>query len=244
MILEFFTVFFSSLCGGFFVSKKSFSPTVLHHLLTFSGGYLLSVTLLHLMPTLFVSTTPPTHIGGCVLIGFLLQRFVEMFSAGVEHGHSMAPVSAHCCVTHLSFFPFLISIMVHALLDGTVLAHGHGPHTGSNQSLWVGMILHKFVEAFALMSVLRSFTISVKSRLCYLVLFSLVAPLGFWLSCCANAYMADRVGNTILAIVTGNFLYISATMLFEASPAHRSSKRTICMSLLGAGLAAFVEYFA
>ncbi len=242
MIIEFFALFFSALLGGLVVVVQC-SINVLPLLLTFSGGYLLANTLLHLMPELFVSKVIPLHVGGYIMIGFFFQRFIETFTAGVEHGHSMAPVSGSCSLTNYKIVSFLTSIALHALLDGTLLAHSHDhSHHATNQGLLLGMMLHKFLEAVALMTVLGGFRLSMKRMLLYLVLFSFAAPVGLCLSSYANHYISDYGSIILLSIVTGNFLYISATMLFEASPNHHSNQFTLWISLLGAGLAALVEF--
>ena len=55
-------------------------------LLTFSGAYLLAVSVLHLLPELFQQKTSE-YIGLYILGGFLIQIFLEYFSQGIEHGH-------------------------------------------------------------------------------------------------------------------------------------------------------------
>lgn len=240
MIVSFLALVLSALLGGVVVLVQC-STKVLPMLLTFSGGYLLANTLLHLIPDLFTSKVIPTHIGGYIMLGFFLQRFIETFSAGVEHGHSMAPISGHVCVKNYKIFSFLISIALHALLDGTLLSHGHGANVTS-EGLLLGMMLHKFLEAMALMSVLHGFSLSKRHILLYLVLFSLATPVGLWLSNYLNHYMSDSGSVVLLAIVTGNFLYISTMMVFEASPNHHSNQFTLWISLLGAGLAALVQF--
>ncbi|CAH2559777.1 ZIP family metal transporter [Cardinium endosymbiont of Oedothorax gibbosus] len=240
MVVAFFALFLSALLGGLVVIAQC-SINILPHLLTFSGGYLLANTFLHLMPELFISKVMAIHVGGYIMIGFFLQRFIETFSAGVEHGHSIAPASGHYCVKNYKILSFLTSIALHALLDGTLLAHGHADHA-TQEGLLLGMMLHKFLEAVALMIVLSGFTLSVRRMLFYLTLFALAAPVGLWLSSYANHYISDYGSIILLSIVTGNFLYISATMLFEASPNHHSNQLTLWISLLGATLAALVEF--
>lgn len=167
----------------------------------------------------------------------LFQRFIEIFSAGVEHGHAMAPASDHCCVKHYNLFSFFICIALHALLEGTLLAHGHGHHA-TDGGLLLGMMLHKFLEAIALMSVLSCFTLSIRR-----MLYSLATPVGLGLSSHAIHYTSDYGNTIVLSIVTGNFLYILATMLFEASSNHQVNQLTLWVGLLGAGLAALVDFF-
>ena len=246
MILECFTLFFAAVLGGLSVTVQRVIHTKrLRFLLVFSGGYLLANTLLHLMPDLFVSHVKPLHVGAYIMIGFFLQRFIENFSDGVEHGHSMSSISSASCVKKYKAFSFISSIAFHALLDGTILVHDHThchAHDHATESVLLGMVLHKFLEAFAFMSVLQTLTDSFIRSILYLTIFALASPMGLLLNNYMNHYMASGSGIILLAIVTGNFLYISATMFFEASPNHHSNQATLWISLLGAGLATLVEF--
>ena len=54
-------------------------------LLAFSGAYLLSVTVLELLPDVY--SHEGKSIGVFILLGLLLQIVLEFLSKGVEHGH-------------------------------------------------------------------------------------------------------------------------------------------------------------
>ena len=56
-------------------------------LLSFSGAYLFSITVIHILPELFHEATNLRLTGAYVLAGFFLQMILEYFSSGVEHGH-------------------------------------------------------------------------------------------------------------------------------------------------------------
>ncbi|MDD9139940.1 MAG: ZIP family metal transporter [Candidatus Cardinium sp.] len=244
MVILFWMLFFATLLGGLAVAMQSTIPaSVLPFLLAFSGGYLLAVTLLHLLPELFISEIAPLHIGSYMLMGFFLQRIIELFSGGVEHGHAMASDSKHEPINQHKVLPFLICITLHALLDGAILVHGHLHHCVTRQmSLAAGILLHKALEAFAFVGVLRSFSLTRSYYLFYLVLFSLASPLGLWISNYIKHYLSEYISIMLLAIVTGNFLYIAATILFEANPGHRFNQVAFWVSLLGASLAAYIEF--
>ena len=47
-------------------------------LLTFSGAYLLAVSVLHLLPELFHNNNTDKYIGLYILGGFLIQIFLEL----------------------------------------------------------------------------------------------------------------------------------------------------------------------
>jgi zinc transporter ZupT len=54
-------------------------------MLSFSGGFLLSIAFIHFVPELYASGTE--NIGVYILLGFLVQLALEFFSGGIEHGH-------------------------------------------------------------------------------------------------------------------------------------------------------------
>ena len=117
------SVFLGAIITEFFSLKgKS-----LQLLLTFSGGYLLAVSLLHLIPEIFTNTDP-NNIGLFILAGFLVQIILEHFSKGIEHGHSQK--------NNGITFSVLISLCLHALLEGIPL--GGCLHNHAHNSLLVG----------------------------------------------------------------------------------------------------------
>ena len=119
-------------------------------LLAFSGAYLFSITVIHILPELFEARSI-VNTGIFVLAGFFLQMILEYFSSGIEHGH------IHNHEEDRSILPYsmLISLCLHAFLEGTLLTHPmHSEVHGDNQPLLFGLALHKIPEAFALMSVL------------------------------------------------------------------------------------------
>ena len=57
-------------------------------LLGFSGSFLLSITLIELLPNLFELGLDRRLISLIILGGILLQMILESFSKGAEHGHA------------------------------------------------------------------------------------------------------------------------------------------------------------
>ena len=58
---------------------------IIQLLLSFSGAYLLSITVLHLIPEVFENQQK--KIGLFILLGIVFQTILEYFSKGAEHGH-------------------------------------------------------------------------------------------------------------------------------------------------------------
>lgn len=220
-------LFFSAFLGGsaiFFV--KSDKSKLLKLILSFSGAYLFSITVLHLIPDAY-GGTDGREIGIFILIGFLFQVFLEQFSEGVEHGH----IHHH---NEAKVFPYgiMISLCLHGFLEGMPLAKEH------HNELIFGISLHHIPAAFALASVLVQNKFSIKSVLFYISIFAIMAPLGFYLSInVGNGNIGlDIYFNKMMGIVIGIFLHISTTILFESSADHKINKRKMIAVLLGISL--------
>ena len=109
-------------------------------LLAFSGAYLLSVTILHLVPEVYVAGNDFKSIGIYILIGIILQSVLESFSKGAEHGH----VHLH---TSDKRFPSLlfVSLCIHAFSEGLPI------HNAGENLLWA-IVVHKIPIAIVFMS--------------------------------------------------------------------------------------------
>ena len=233
-LLEYILLFFSVLLGGgiaFYVQKNN--KTLMEIVLSLSGAYLLGITVLHLMPAIF--STPGHVTGFFVLIGFLLQLFLEQLSGGVEHGHIHTP--------HHPAANFAVSVMiglcVHAFLEGMPLSNyetlTHAGHTHNH--LLYGVILHKAPAAFALVLLFLTANFSRNIVVVCLLIFAAMSPLGALL---AQSFLFDIPTQIkIMAIVIGSFLHISTTILFETDNSHHHKiplKRVVAI-LIGIGLA-------
>jgi len=193
-------------------------------LLTFSGAYLLAVSVLHLLPELFNHNTSK-HIGLYILGGFLIQIVLEYFSQGIEHGHFHK--------SNVIPFSVLISLCLHALLEGIPLG-GH-LHDSAQNALLTGIVLHKMPVAIVLMAFFLQSNIRKSKAYFYLLLFALMAPLGVF---AGNLFTAlANFHNEIMAMVIGIFLHISTTILFESSDGHKFSLQKILAIIVGACIA-------
>ena len=87
-------------------------------LLAFSGSFLLSLTVVHLLPEVYESHQHA--IGIYIMIGILFQIILEFFSKGAEHGH----VHGHETMTQIPWLLF-ISLCIHAFLEGLPVSRHH-----------------------------------------------------------------------------------------------------------------------
>ncbi len=234
-IWKFCVLFFCAFIGGtgiFLV--KSDKSKLLKLILSFSGAYLFAITVLHLIPDAF-SGPDKSEIGIFILVGFLLQVFLEQFSEGVEHGHIHKHHDGHV-------FPFgiMISLCLHAFLEGMPLAKEQ------HNELIFGISLHHIPAAFALGSILMQNHFKKGSIIIYLAVFAIMAPLGFYVSLgLSNGSIGgvEAYFNKIMGVVIGIFLHISTTILFESSADHKINLRKMIAVLLGIGVA-LIGFFA
>lgn len=218
-------------------------------LLVFAGAYLFAITVSHILPGLYSEYGNLRMIGILVLAGFFLQLVLEYFTSGVEHGHIHSRAHDHHDHGHhhgnsISAFVLLMALCIHAFLEGAMLAQ---PATGDSiynvNAVLLGIVLHRAPAAFALMTVLVFQLGSIRKALPYLIGFSLAAPIGLLLSSYLSAEeIISRNGLVYLyALVCGNFLHISTTIVFESSPEHRFNARKLFVAGAGAALAVVLE---
>ncbi|HMI04390.1 MAG TPA: ZIP family metal transporter [Pedobacter sp.] len=233
-IWKIFILFLSAFLGGAAIFLvKSDKSQLLKLILSFSGAYLFAITVLHLIPDAY-NGSDHEEIGIFILVGFLLQVFLEQFSEGVEHGHIHKHHGSHA-------FPYgiMISLCLHAFLEGMPLAKDQ------HNALIFGIALHHIPAAFALASILMQNHFNKRNIIIYISVFALMAPLGFYVSYgLSNGTIGgvEDYFNKIMGIVIGIFLHISTTILFESSVDHKVSKRKMIAVLCGIGIA-LIGYF-
>ncbi len=231
-----FILFFSAFFGGasIFLFKKDMGKN-LKLILSFSGAYLFAITVLHLIPDAYESHD--RYVGIFIMAGFLFQLILELFSDGVEHGHIHPNPHQH----NKAAFPLgiMVSLCLHAFLEGMPLAQGH------QQELVFGIALHHIPAAFALGSVLVQNHLRKQIILFLLVVFALMTPAGYFTSHLLSTSLTglQHYFPRVMGIVIGIFLHISTTILFESSSDHKFNLRKMGAVLLGSGIA-LIAFFA
>lgn len=197
-------------------------PRQLQLFLSFSGAYLLSVTVLHLIPEVFESQKK--NIGLFILIGIVLQTGLEYLSKGAEHGH----IHSHDFEKNVPWL-LLSSLCMHAFLEGMPLG------IGENDNLLYAIVIHKLPIAIILAMFLKNSSLSKGFVFLFLFLFAIMSPLGSWVA--SNFPMIHTYENQIMAVIIGVFLHISTAILFESSENHRFNLRKFIAILMGFGVA-------
>ena len=215
----------SVLLGSLLVLIKKPNQKIVRLLLAFSGAYLLSVTILHLLPEVYTTNTDKKQVGIFILIGIILQSVLESFSKGAEHGH----IHIH---SEGKKFPTLlfVSLCLHAFSEGLPI------HNADDNLLWA-IIVHKIPIAIVLTTFLVQTKYTKKTVFTFLFFFALMSPLGLLLGDKISFF--TNYATEITALIIGVFLHISTIILFESSENHKFNLQKFMAILLGILLTVF-----
>ena len=200
----------------------------------FTGAFLLTLVMLHLLPDLYSSeggyVTRPLLIGGFILFGFFLQIALDNISQGVEHGHSHA---IHGRVP----LGILIGLCMHAFVEALALGQTNTVASAHDQAtrhfLLVSVVVHNYPVSIALLGMLLQSGMRRSRAIGGLVLFAAMAPFGMFVSTHTGLAIYSR---ELMAIVIGIFMHISTMILFESEDHHRFSMVKLAAVLTGLAL--------
>jgi zinc transporter ZupT len=210
---------------GFFIALwlKPQDKNNLKLLLACSGSFLLSLTVIHLLPDVYKILNP--KVGMFIMFGILFQIILEFFSKGAEHGH----VHGHDKMTQMPWLLF-ISLCIHALLEGFPVGHHH--------DLAIGIAIHHFPIAIIITTFFIHAQLNKTALFLFMLTFAIMTPLGTFIS---DVFpMLNYYYTEITAIVIGILFHISSTIIFESSEGHKFNIAKISMIVLGIVLASFL----
>lgn len=190
-------------------------------LLSFSGAFLLALTLFDLLPEVYQHLEAKTT-GLYIMCGILLQVILEFFSKGAEHGH----VHIHKTETAFPWLLF-ISLCIHSFLEGFPI-HEHN-------DMVFGVLVHKIPIALLLSTFLLQSKFTKIQIISFFMVFALMTPLGTYISNATS--ISTEYLNMINAIVIGIFFHISTTILFESSEGHKFNLSKLVAIILGVSIA-------
>lgn len=192
-------------------------------LLAFSGSFLLSLTVMHLLPDVYESENK--SVGIFIMVGILFQIILEFFSQGAEHGH----VHGHDKMTRMPWLLF-ISLCIHALLEGFPVGRHH--------DLAYGIAIHHLPIAIILTTFFLNAQLNKTALFFFMLTFAVMTPLGTLVS--DSFPILNEYYTQITAVVIGILFHISSTIIFESSEGHKFNIAKVSMIILGIVLASFL----
>ena len=208
---------------GIALVLKPNNKTNLKLLLAFSGSFLLSLTVMHLLPEVYESKNG--NIGLFIMLGILFQIILEFFSKGAEHGH----VHGHPHMNHIPWLLF-ISLCIHAFLEGFPVSR--------HNDLALGIAIHHLPIAIILTTFFINASLNKKAIFIFMITFAIMTPLGTFLS--GSLPVLNEYYDEITAVVIGILFHISSTIIFESSEGHKFNIAKVSMIVIGIALAYFI----
>jgi zinc transporter ZupT len=214
---------------------KLHEPKHVKLLNSFTGAFLLSLTLLHLLPELYHFApgdngfrSSPLLLGVLMLAGFFIQLALDFISMGVEHGHSH-PLHGHAP------FGVVAGLCVHAFVEAMALGNARTYYDPSSRQLLLwSIVVHNYPVSIALLGMLLQWGMRRRNALGILGLFASMAPIGMFLS--AHVPVLAQHSRELMAIVIGIFMHISTTILFESGEVHRIDVGKLLAIVFGTSL--------
>lgn len=220
--LAYLLIIFGIMIWGLMMPRKrSVSPKTMEYITVFGGAFLFASCFINLVPHMFLGegdfrfVTPTCHfkVAAAVMLGFLIQLFLEHLTKGAEHGHN----HCHQCEEHQhehSVHPILgllIGLSIHSFLEGMPMVDLDGD---IHQGLLYGIVLHNIPITIVMISLFVSNRYSLGKALTYLFIFAVMTPLG---SLCNILFIPEDevLQSIIMGIVVGILLHVSVSILFD-----------------------------
>lgn len=205
-------------------------------ILAFSGSFLLSLTVTHLLPVIFINSDNHIHqhgdhvhifsiMGVYIMAGVIFQIILEYFSRGAEHGH----VHGKDTIQNIPWSLF-ISLCLHALLEGLPISQ--------QPSLAWGIAVHHLPIAIILTTFFNQTKLDKKSIFIFMIAFAIMTPFGTFMA--SNLEFLKVYYKEISAFVIGILFHISSTIIFESSENHKFNLSKISVIIAGVILSCFM----
>ena len=240
-----------SIVGILTLIFERFFSKIKQYVTTIGVSFVLSLICIHILPELFanpkLSSIENTNVGVYLLIGFLIQIILELFSRGIEHGHVHGHEHNHeggLEITNKVIYTLFFGLCVHAFIEGIPLfileeAH-HLGHTHVNASqgfsaifFWA-IVSHKIPVAIVLMLFFISAKIKKSTALILFFTFAFMTPLGGLVGTfLQDQNWFDSLSVNLLAITSGMLLHITTLLIFEEYHNNKDKVKNIFLIIGG-----------
>jgi len=193
--------------------------------LGFSGGFILAAALMEMIPT---SLERGHGMALYVALGYLLVFFVEQFFN--VHLHSIPDEHHPVVIPAAAGIASLVAFNVHDFIDG--LAMGAGMIAGSEVGIlvFVAVLLHELPAGFVIAAIMRGAgwsrwgAFAAGGSIGVITLLGIALP--FWFQ-----HANPQIAAILLALASGTFVYLGATLLVPLSEAGKSRPITLLVLL-------------
>jgi len=210
-------------------------------ILAFSAGYLFAISIMHLLPDVFLHSKAK-QTGLFIVLGFCMQLLIDTFSTGIEHGH--VHLHSNSCQKHLPY-GIIIGLVLHSFLEGLPIYDLNSPQSSNiNYQLILGLAIHNLPITIAFVALLKEHQAQKARNWLLLILFAIMTPLGYLSSYTLQSFGLHNYeiySQAAFALVIGIFLHISTAILFETSDHHKYNIAKVAVMAGGIILAYFIS---
>ena len=246
------TIVASAVAGGYLPAVIRMTHVRMQMILSFVGGLMLGIAVLHLLPHSWEKTQSITATMHAMLAGllatFLMMRAFQFHQhdhqdetdGGCEHEHGHPQPGSPA---KLSWLGVVFGLSIHTFIDGVALGSDVVAHTGAvpGFGVYLAILLHKPLDALSVSSLMHTQGWSRRSIQAANACFALMCPLGAL--CVVWGIGANGPGlGYLLAAAAGVFLCISLSDLLPEVQFHRHDRLQLsCALLLGIAVAFGME---
>jgi zinc and cadmium transporter len=250
-------IFLASILGGGLPIFGKIKHTALQTLLSFIGGLMLGVALLHMLPhsarTVGIENATVGALVGLLAMFFLIRIFhFHQHEAPGDQPHSH---DADCTLHHqhepsdhwLSWIGIAIGLAIHTLIDGVALAASVQQEAGDGVMLlgfgtFLAVMLHKPLDALSITTVMTAGGWSKRSAMVVNAAFASMCPIGALLFFYAGPVItdADSYVGLALGFSAGVFLCISLADLLPEVQFHHHDRLKLSAAMLSGVFLAYI----
>jgi zinc and cadmium transporter len=247
----------ASLAGGYLPTKLRLTHTRMQVLMSFVGGLMLGVALLHLLPHAAAEANSLDAAVACALVGLLAMFFLMRVSHfhqhpqgdeehddhhHQEHGPHHATSEGLAKTHQFSWMGLFCGLALHTLIDGMALAASvaiagsTGAATGLvGSGTFLAILMHKPLDALSITSLMVSASWSPGWIKAINLIFALMCPIGalvFYYSMLGLGESQGTVVGWSLGFAAGVFLCISLADILPEVQFHRHDRVKLSSALL------------
>ena len=211
--------------GGLIPFYLKHKQRMIHLFISLGAGVLLGASFLHMIPDAIKYIGP--QVGIAALLGFLTLYLLEKFI--MTH-----PCPAEHCEYHKIGLSAFIGLSLHSLITGLALGAGiMVPRLGI--IVFIAILFHKLPASLSLTSLFIKENYSNKKLFTYLTAFSVMVPLGAFITYFVFEGTASHTTiGYLIAFSAGTFLHVAADDLLPEVHHHATDRITrLIVFLLG-----------
>lgn len=196
--------------------------------LGFSGGFVLAAALLEMMPeSLERGPAMPLFVGLGYLLVFLIEQFLNVHLHQLPEENNPARPSTMIPIS--TGIASLVAFNVHDFIDGLAIGSGMVADSRLGIVIFLAVLFHEVPAGFVIATIMRGAGWSRFAALMaglsigFITLIGIVVPFWLW-------GISSFITDCLLALATGTFIYLGATLLIPLSEAGKS--RAITLSVV------------